>query len=92
MRESTIENYLRVKVLGMGGWALKIPAIHHAGIPDRIILLPGGRVFFAETKCKGKKPRKLQLLVHRKLRRMGFVVEVIDNNEQTKQILRRYAN
>jgi hypothetical protein len=91
MRESTIERFLRTKVEAMGGRAIKIPAIHHAGIPDRLVLLPMGRVFFAETKCKGGSPSKIQLLTHRKLRGMGFRVEVIDNNQRTIEILEEYA-
>lgn len=51
-------------------------------MPDRIILLPGGRMAFAELKAPGKKPRRLQLARHRLLRRLGFRVYVIDSTGQ----------
>lgn len=90
--EKNIEKYLVGKVNEMGGMCIKIPAIHHAGIPDRLILIPMGIIFFAEIKTTKNKPRKLQLLVHRKLRKIGFRVEVIDTTQQIREILRDYAN
>src|SRR5690606_41504359 len=61
-----------------------------AGIPDRICLLPGGRIFFAEIKTTKQKPKKLQLFWHAKLRKLGFRVEVIDTSEQIENILKDY--
>lgn len=81
MREATIETKLRQKVEGAGGFCLKYPGNLFAGFPDRILLLPGGRVLFVELKAPGKKPGKLQEFVHSKLRRLGFVVLVIDTVE-----------
>ena len=90
--EKLLEAKLRVGIKALGGWCLKIPAIHHAGIPDRICLVPVGRVFFAEIKTTKKKPTALQLLTHRKLRDMGFRVEVIDNTQRIKEILHDYTD
>ena len=36
---------------------MKLPAIHNAGLPDRLCLFPGGEVVFVELKAFGKKPR-----------------------------------
>lgn len=53
-----------------------------AGWPDRIILLPDGKLGFVELKSPGKKPRKLQLHRHEQIRRRGFLVFVIDDISQ----------
>ena len=56
-------------------------------MPDRLILLPGARLAFAELKAPGKKPRALQLARHRQLRKLGFAVYVIDGTEQIGGVL-----
>lgn len=48
--EKEIEEKLRTKVEDAGGWCLKWVCPGWAGVPDRIVLLPGGRVVFVETK------------------------------------------
>ena len=56
-------------------------------MPDRMVLLPNGRICFVEVKAPGEKPRPLQLSRHRLLRRLGFLVYVLDNAEQIGGIL-----
>ncbi len=87
MRESSVEKAFKREVEKVGGWCLKIPALHASGIPDRLCLFPGGRAVFAELKAKGKKPRKIQLVVHRKLEKLGFPVAVIDSTQQVKDFI-----
>ena len=58
-----------------------------AGVPDRLILLPKGKIAFAETKAPGEKPRQLQKAVMRKLGRLGFKVYVIDGLESIEGVL-----
>lgn len=87
MCENSIEKRLVTEVEGVGGWCLKLPAIHNAGLPDRLCLFPGGEVVFVELKAPGKKPRKIQLFIHNKLRGLGFRVEVVDTPEQIKTII-----
>jgi hypothetical protein len=57
-------------------------------MPDRLVLLPGGRVAFVEVKAPGEQPRPLQLARHRLLRRLGFKVYVLDGEEQIQQIIK----
>lgn len=80
--EKQIEAILACEVKKHGGIAPKFTSPGFAGMPDRIILLPGGRIAFAELKAPGKKPRRLQVARHRLLRRLGFRVYVIDSTEQ----------
>lgn len=79
--EKKYERKLREAVEKLGGLCLKFPATHFAGIPDRICLLPGGRLFFAELKGPGKKQSPRQLYVARKLTALGFDCFVIDSAE-----------
>lgn len=89
--ESSIEKRLVTEVERVGGWCLKLPAIHNAGLPDRLCLFPGGEVVFVELKAPGKRPRKIQLFVHNKLRGLGFRVEVVDTPEQIETIINEYG-
>ena len=59
------------------------------GMPDRLVLLPGGRMGFVELKAPGKEPRLVQELRMRQLRRLGFLVAVVDKPEQIDYDLRR---
>lgn len=72
------------------GWHIKLSSLHITGLPDRICLLPRGRLFFAEIKTTGQKPRKIQLWVHTKLRNLGFSVWVVDSTEIINQIREDY--
>ena len=85
--ERTIEQELAARVKAMGGIAPKFTSPGFDGMPDRLVLLPRGRMGFVELKAPGKKPRALQLARHRLLRRLGFKVYVIDGIEQIDSVL-----
>lgn len=91
MQESTIERYLVSQTKRAGGWALKFISPGVSGVPDRIVLLPGGKIFFAELKRPGVRARPLQQAIHCKLQDLGFAVYVIDSKEQVKEVLRSYG-
>lgn len=76
--EKVVEQYLRQQVKKAGGLALKFVSPGFTGVPDRIILMPGARVYFAETKDRGQKPEPRQRRVHKFLRDLGFMVFVPD--------------
>ncbi len=82
MKEKQIENKLAMEVKKAGGIALKFVSPSFDGMPDRLVLIPDGRVAFVELKAPGKTPRPLQLARHRLLRSLGFRVYVIDSVEQ----------
>ena len=71
-RERDIEQKLVKAVKAAGGICPKFVSPGTDGMPDRIILLPGGRIGFAEVKSPGKKPRVLQVRRHRQIRKLGF--------------------
>ena len=87
MREKAIEQKLVRMVIHRGGICPKFVSPGYDGMPDRIVLFPGGRMAFVEVKAPGEKPRPLQLSRHRLLRRLGFRVYVLDSAEQIGGIL-----
>ena len=87
MREKTIEKKLVIAAKDMGGIAPKFMCPGFDGMPDRIVLLPGGRMGFVEVKAPGKVPRPLQEARHRMLRMLGFKVYVLDTVDQIGGIL-----
>lgn len=91
MREKQIEQKLTLMAKSRGGIALKFVSPSFAGMPDRLILMPGGMMAFAELKAPGMKPRALQVARHEMLRRLGFRVYVIDGIEQIGRILDELA-
>ena len=88
MRESFIEEKLTKAVKQKGGVCWKFTSPGTAGVPDRIVLMPGGRIAFVEVKAPGEKPRPLQLSRHRLLRRLGFRVYVLDVLEDIDKIIK----
>ena len=87
MREKTIEQHLVKAVKNSGGIAPKLVSPGFDGMPDRLVLLPGGKIGFVEVKAPGKEPRALQVARHGLLRRLGFKVYVLDAPEQIGGIL-----
>ena len=83
MLEKTIESKLRKGIKAIGGLCLKFESPGYTGVPDRIILLPGGKICFAETKAPGKKERKRQEYVHNVFRQLGFTVfSTVDSEDK----------
>lgn len=88
MRESTVEARLRKGVERAGGRCLKFVSPGHTGVPDRIILMPGGKVYFAELKAPGEKERPRQEYVQHRLRELGFrVFSSVDSAERIDEIM-----
>lgn len=82
MRERDIERKLVNAIKAAGGICPKWVAPGFDGVPDRIVLMPGGKIAFVEVKASGENPRPLQLSRHKLLRRLGFKVFVLDNVEK----------
>ena len=80
--ERDIERKLRLQVEAQGGKCLKWICPGWSGVPDRIVLLPGGRVLFVELKRpKDGKLSKLQRWWHIQLEQMGFTCRVVWDQE-----------
>lgn len=84
--EKELEKKFVETVKLIGGQAWKFTSPNMAGVPDRIVLLPGGKMFFAELKKPGEKLRPLQVKRKQQLEELGFQVEVIDSPEAIKTL------
>ena len=83
--EKLLERKLTTLVKLAGGIALKLVAVSLTGLPDRLILLAGGKACFAEIKSTGKQLSKRQEIVKAFLERLGFRVWIIDSNESLSE-------
>jgi hypothetical protein len=77
VRESVLEERLRVAVRRLGGVCWKLPSKFYRGIPDRMILLPLGRVYFIELKASNGRPSAFQLSRIAFLRKIGFDARIL---------------
>jgi hypothetical protein len=90
--EKVIEKYLVDQIKARGGLCIKLLTNQFIGLPDRLILIPEHRIAFAELKSTGQKPRKIQVIVHNKIRALGFKVYVIDTIQGVHKLLNELNN
>jgi hypothetical protein len=88
MRENVIENKFVKAVKTSGGIAIKLYSPGFDGMPDRLVLLPKGKIGFVEVKRKGMKPRPLQISRHKLLKGLGFKVFVLDDEKDIDEIIK----
>ena len=79
--EKTLESDLVQRVRKSGGIALKFVSPGNDGVPDRIVLFPGGKLWFVELKRETGELSKIQRLQIRRLETLGFRVRVIYGRE-----------
>jgi len=91
MRETAIEKYLTKKVKAEGGICYKWVSPGQRGVPDRIAIFPGGKVYFVELKAPGKEAEPLQIRQHRILNNLACHVIVIDNKLDVDLFLEEVA-
>lgn len=86
--EKVLERKLVKWIKDAGGKCIKLSSHFNRGLPDRMILLPGGHMFYCELKSTGAKPTQFQTIVHKELKALGFRVYVVDNSEDLSAMLR----
>jgi hypothetical protein len=79
--EKLVERKLVELVKLNNGMCIKLLCDQLIGLPDRLCLFPGCKIAFVELKTTGRKPRRIQAYMHKKLKALGFRVEVIDTVE-----------
>lgn len=90
MKEVDHEKELRLAVEEAGGKCFKLPANLYRFIPDRLILLPVGRVFFRELKKDKEKATRGQVAFIKILQRMGFNAEIIHGKQGVRDFIHEH--
>lgn len=85
--EKAIEKYLVEQARLEGLPCLKYSNPNMVGYPDRLLVLPDGRVIWVELKSRGKKPTKIQLMRMAELVSLGHPVKVIDNKADIDELI-----
>jgi len=92
MLEKAIEQFLVQQVKRRNGLAIKLNSTSLTGLPDRLILLPRGLLFFVELKSPTGRLRPTQKAIHKVLENLGFTVYVINSKTKVKEVLKIYDN
>ncbi|QRG66943.1 VRR-NUC domain-containing protein [Brevibacillus choshinensis] len=87
MRESNLERRLVREVERIGGKAPKWTSPGNRGVPDRLVILPGGRTVYVEMKAPGKQLEPLQEKWAKTLRSLGHEVYKIDSVEGIEEFI-----
>jgi hypothetical protein len=89
--EKTTEAFLFKQMRLIGGVAAKYVCPNHNGKPDRICEFPYGLTAFIEVKSEGKKPEPHQLREHRRMKKRGQIVEVVDTKAKVMNFIELYG-
>ena len=87
MKEKEIEKRLITGVKNLGGKASKWGSPGNAGVPDRIVILPGKKPVFVELKSESARLTALQEVQISRLRNLGQDVLVLYGWNQVKEFL-----
>ena len=87
LSESKLEKRLVSEVKRIGGRAPKWTSPGNRGVPDRLVILPGGRTIYVEMKAPGKPLEPLQVRWAKILRNLGHRVYKIDSNEDIDKFI-----
>ena len=89
MRERDIEKRLVREIRAMGGEAFKWVSPGNDGVPDRIVMLPGGIVVFVELKADRGRLAGVQRVQIRRIQRWGQEVVVVQGMDELEEFLAR---
>ncbi|MEO5342206.1 MAG: VRR-NUC domain-containing protein [Gammaproteobacteria bacterium SHHR-1] len=87
MLEKEIEAYLVERVKTLGGRAYKWTSPSHRGVPDRLVVLPGGRVMAVECKRPGGRTTRLQDREIARLNELGLETHVVASKDDIDRLL-----
>lgn len=85
--EKVIEEKVCSHARSLGCLVYKFTSPSRRSVPDRLFILPGGRVVMIEFKRAGAKPTPSQEVEIEKLWKQGVKVYVIDNVEEGKRLV-----
>jgi len=87
MRESELEKKFCRLVKQAGGKAYKFVSPGNAGVPDRMVVLPGARIGFVELKSPGEQLKELQRFRCAELEKLGCYTAVVDSEGRAEEVI-----
>jgi len=81
MLERDVEKYLVKRVAGLGGIAYKFTSPSNRGVFDRLVVMPGGVVWFVELKSAKGKLSKLQEIFESNMQELGHKTVVLHSKD-----------
>lgn len=87
MLEKEVEKFLIREVKKIGGISFKFISPGNAGVPDRIVILPSGKVIFVELKTDKGKLTKLQEVQIKKISDLGADARVLRGIERVEEFI-----
>ena len=72
----------------IGGKSYKFVSPGNPGVPDRIFILPGGKVFFVELKRKIGRLSNVQIWQREQFKERGIEIKVIYGMDQAKEFVK----
>lgn len=88
MLESKIEVWLNEQIKKLGGKSYKFVSPGNPGVPDRIYLMPDGKVYFVELKRVIGKLSGVQVWQREQFQKMGVEIRVIYGMDQAKEFVK----
>ncbi|CUO52758.1 VRR-NUC domain [[Eubacterium] contortum] len=92
MLEKDIENWLNKKVKQLGGLSFKFVSPNNPGVPDRIYIFPGGKVYFVELKTEIGKLSGIQKWQRERFTEMGCRFYLVKGMNQAKEFIKELQN
>lgn len=87
LKESEIEGWLKFRIEKKGGLFIKFTSPGNDGVPDRIVMLPGGRTVFLELKTRHGKLSAVQKYQIGRLLKLNADVAVIFGADAAEDFL-----
>lgn len=87
MEEKKIERHLVESIKRIGGMCLKFVSPSTSGVPDRLIILPEGRIIFTEIKTDKGRLSKIQKFIIDEMKKRGADVRVLYGLKDVKEFI-----
>lgn len=87
MKESELERWLVKQIHDLGGIADKFVSPGNPGVPDRLIIMPGGKVYFVELKTEVGRLSSIQKWQRQRYQQLGVDFRVIKGRKQAKEFV-----
>lgn len=89
--EARLEAHFYNRVRLAGGFPIKL-CPNLAGLPDRLVLFPGGRVYFVELKTDQGTLREVQKVLHARLAELGRPCFVLYGKDDIDDWIRKVVD